>query len=152
MWNILQSGWNGNLCWRKFPTNDQQPMSCLQCFINVYSANNGGIFVDVPGGTGKTFILNLILAKIRSEGKIIFIMASSGIAITLLTGGRTMHSTFKVSLDLKSTDVSMCRIRKGTSLARVVQACRLLIVNEAPVTSGLAYEALDRTLQDIQES
>jgi len=33
--------------------------------------NEGGIlFLDAPGGTGKTFLVNLILAKIRSEGKI----------------------------------------------------------------------------------
>ena len=58
-------------------------------------ANEGGIlFLDAPGRTGKTFSINLILAKLRSEGKIALATASSGIAATLLTGGRTLHSTF----------------------------------------------------------
>ena len=29
------------------------------------------LFLDAPGGTGKTFLINLILAKLRSEGKIL---------------------------------------------------------------------------------
>lgn len=44
-------------------------------------------FLDVPGGTGKTFLINLLLAQIRSSGKV----ASSGITVTL-SGGRTAHS------------------------------------------------------------
>ena len=31
------------------------------------------------GGAGKTFLINLLLAKVRSEGKIALAMASSGI-------------------------------------------------------------------------
>lgn len=37
-------------------------------------------FLDAPGGTGKTFLLSLILAKIRSQQKIALAVASSGIA------------------------------------------------------------------------
>ncbi|XP_042243436.1 uncharacterized protein LOC121880347 [Homarus americanus] len=33
------------------------------------------IFLDAPGGTGKTYLQNLILAKIRSEGKIVLATA-----------------------------------------------------------------------------
>lgn len=40
-------------------------------------------FLDAPGGTGKTFLANLILAKIRESGKIAIAVASSGIAATL---------------------------------------------------------------------
>ena len=54
----------------------------------------GMLFLDAPGGTGKTFLINLILTKLRSEGKIALANASSGIAATLLTGGRTLHCTF----------------------------------------------------------
>lgn len=53
------------------------------------------IFVDAPGGTGKTFVTNLILAKVRSRKEIALAVASSGNAATLLAGGRTAHSMFK---------------------------------------------------------
>jgi superfamily II DNA or RNA helicase len=43
--------------------------------------NKGGIFfLDAPGGTGKTFILNLLLTKIRQRKKTALAVASSKIA------------------------------------------------------------------------
>lgn len=51
-------------------------------------------FLDAPGGTGKTFLINLILAEIRMKGKVAIAVASSGFAATLLPGGRTAHSVF----------------------------------------------------------
>ena len=57
-------------------------------------------FLDAPGGTGKTFLINLLLAQIRSSGKVALAVASSGIAATLLSGGRTAHSTFKLPLNV----------------------------------------------------
>ena len=55
-------------------------------------------FIDAPGGTGKTFLINLILAEIRSKYDIALAMASSGIAATLLDDGRTAHSALKLPL------------------------------------------------------
>ena len=52
-------------------------------------------FLDAPGGTGKTFLISLILAEIRSNNGIALAVALSGIAATLLDGGRTAHSALK---------------------------------------------------------
>jgi hypothetical protein len=61
--------------------------------------NKGGIFfLDAPSGTGKTFILNLLLAKIRQRKQIALAVTLLGIASTLLRGGRTVHSAFKYPL------------------------------------------------------
>jgi len=57
-------------------------------------------FLNAPGGTGKTFLINFLLAQIRSSGKVALAVASSGIAATLFSGGRTAHSTFKLSLNV----------------------------------------------------
>ncbi|GBP61499.1 hypothetical protein EVAR_34736_1 [Eumeta japonica] len=46
------------------------------------------LFLDAPGGTGKTFLTKVILAKVRGQGKIALAVASSGIAATLLPGGK----------------------------------------------------------------
>lgn len=58
-------------------------------------------FLDASGGTGKTFVLSLILAAIRSQQKIALALASSGIAATLLDGGRTAHSALKLPLNVQ---------------------------------------------------
>lgn len=114
--------------------------------------DNNMMFVDAPGGTGKTFIINLILATIRSTGKIVLATASSGIAATLLQGGRTIHSTFKVPLNVDKQDAPTCGIKRGTNLAKVIQETAAIIIDEAPMTHKAVYEAIDRTLQDITNS
>ena len=82
------------------------------------SDEGGMLFLDAPGGTGKTFLINIILAKLRSEGKIALATASSGIAATLLTGSCTLHSTFKIPLDLHVMDIPICSIKKALHFVR----------------------------------
>jgi hypothetical protein len=50
----------------------------------VLQATGTAFFLDAVGGAGKTFCENLILLKLRSEGKIAVAVATSGIAATLL--------------------------------------------------------------------
>ena len=129
-------------------TDDQH--SIYTKFMSLVDGGQGGIlFVDAPGGTGKTFLMNLILSTVRSHGHIALATASSGIAAILLTGGRTLHSTFKIPLNVTQVDMPMCAIKRGTVLAKVINDCHAIIVDEAPMTHRLAFEALDRTLRDI---
>jgi hypothetical protein len=55
-------------------------------------------FIDGLGGTGKTFLYRAVMANLRSRGQIVLATASSGIAATLLPGGRTTHSRFKLTI------------------------------------------------------
>ncbi|XP_064633638.1 ATP-dependent DNA helicase pif1-like [Lineus longissimus] len=130
-------------------TTEQRQIYNLFC-SQVHSSQPGITFLDAPGGTGKTFLLNLILATIRSKQAIALATASSGIAATLLTGGRTLHATFKIPLDVHMKDMPTCAIKKNTTLAKVIIDCSAIVVDEAPMTHKAAYEAIDRTLQDIR--
>ena len=118
--------------------------------VNENSSCQSMMFLDAPGGTGKTFLVNLILSKIRSMGKIVLATASSAIAATLLQGGRTLHSTFKVPLDTHRMDQPVCKITGTSVLAKVIRDTSAIIVDEAPMTHKSAYEAIDKTLQDIR--
>lgn len=119
--------------------------------IQAIIEEKGGLyFLDAPGGTGKTFLLNLILARIRLDSKIILAAASSGIAATLLTGGRTAHSCFKLPIDLITKEQPVCEISRGTSRARLLQECKAIIWDECTMSHKKALEALDRTLRDIR--
>ncbi|GFV93373.1 ATP-dependent DNA helicase [Trichonephila clavipes] len=77
--------------------------------INVSIATGQGafFFLDASGGTGKTFLISLILARIRSQNPIALAIASSGIAATLLDGGCTAHSALKVPLNVH-TNPTQC--------------------------------------------
>ncbi|GFR94929.1 ATP-dependent helicase [Elysia marginata] len=115
--------------------------------------NTGGIyFLDAPGGCGKPFLIKTLLAPQRSQGRIAIATASSGLAATLLPGGRMVHSTFKVPLNVTNTDQPMCSMKKGTALARLIQNAAVLIIDEVPMLHKRVIEALDRTFQDIRSS
>ena len=45
------------------------------------------MFIDAPGGNGKSFLVNKILSKLLSQNLLIFATASTGIAATLLERG-----------------------------------------------------------------
>nr|XP_043639137.1 uncharacterized protein LOC122610210 [Erigeron canadensis] len=47
----------------------------------------GVFFIDGPGGTGKTFLYNALLAEVRSRGHIAIATASSGAAANNMPGG-----------------------------------------------------------------
>ena len=86
----------------------------------IETKEGGIVFLDAPGGTGKTFLINLILAKIRLRRQIGLAVAFSGIAATPLDGGRTAHSAFKLPLNLTREECPMCNIKKGTGIANVL--------------------------------
>jgi len=90
--------------------------------------------VDAPGGTGKTFLANLILAKVRQSGKNGLAVASSGIAETLLNYGKTAHSTFKLPLTVSLEQQSVCSIRKNGPLRKLLQETSLIIWDEYECT------------------
>jgi ATP-dependent DNA helicase PIF1 len=104
-------------------------------------------FVDGPGGTGKTYLYKALLAKVRSMGLIAIATATSGIAASIMPGGRTAHSRFKIPIKL--TDHSMCGFTKQSGTAELLKQASLIIWDEVAMTKRQAVETLDRSLQDI---
>ena len=115
----------------------------------VDSRQGGIMFLDAPCGTNKTFLLNLLLAKIRMRRSIAIAVAFSDIAATLLDVGRTAHSTLKLPRNLTRTESPTCNIRKGSVIAKLLQDCHLIVWDECTTMHKHGFEALDRTLQDI---
>lgn len=104
-------------------------------------------FVNGYGGTGKTFLWKTLSYRLRSEGKIVLNVASSGIASILLPGGKTAHSQFGIPLVL--TKEACCKIDKKSKKAELLIMSSLIIWDEAPMINKWAFEAFERTLQDV---
>ena len=112
---------------------DEQKNIYHRIMLAVDAKQGGFFFLDAPGGTGKTFLISLILAKIRSQQKIALAIASSGIAATLLDGGRTAHSAFKLPLDVHNKPNAMCNIKKRSGMAAVLQESSIIIWDECTI-------------------
>ncbi|CAN0880775.1 ATP-dependent DNA helicase PIF1 [Linum grandiflorum] len=91
-----------------------------------------------------TFISLLMFCNIA------LVVASSGIAATLLPGGVTAHSRFKIPIDVDHS--STCAIKKGTTLARLIEQATLIVWDEASMVHRLSFEAVDRTLCDLMNT
>ncbi len=104
-------------------------------------------FIDGPGGTGKTYIENLIFNVVRSCGDIALVIASSGIATLLLSRGRMAHLYLKILIVLDCT--SFCCIDKQDDLTTLIRQTKLILWDETPMTNKLACEAMDQTLRDF---
>ncbi|VDM97499.1 unnamed protein product, partial [Onchocerca ochengi] len=107
-------------------------------------------FLDAPGETGKTFLITLILATIRSQNGIALALASSGISATLLPGGRTAHSTLKLPVNTNLIETSTCNISKTSGMGKILQKCKLTVWDECTMAHKKSIEALDRSLQDLR--
>jgi ATP-dependent DNA helicase PIF1 len=107
-------------------------------------------FVEGAAGAGKTFLYSALCHCLRADSKIVFCVASSGIAALLLPGGRTAHSAFRIPIDIEET--STCSIGKSTQLACFLSKVNMVIWDECSMQHRFAFEAVDRTLQDVRNS
>ena len=116
--------------------------------IQSVSKGDGQLFcLNAAGGTGKTFSLNTLLDAVRGDGLIALATATSGVASRLLHNGTTLHSRFKVPINIKPN--SMCRIKATEALGRLVKMTRLIIIDEMTMMHKHVYEAVDRTVREI---
>ncbi|XP_044591486.1 uncharacterized protein LOC123269716 [Cotesia glomerata] len=132
--------------------NDDQKQVYDEVLNNIDSNSGKLFFLDAPGGTGKTFLINLLLAKIRSRKNIAVAVASSGIAATLIDGGKTAHSAFKLPLNLNHSDNPICNISKQSDMAHVLRETKIIVWDECTMAHKKGVEAFNQTLQDIREN
>lgn len=98
--------------------NCQQRESYEAIIHSVYNNEGRLIFFYGHGATGKTYLWNTIIAKLRSESKIVLPVATYGTVALLLPGGGTAHSRFHLPLSPDSDCV--CSISKGTQVAELL--------------------------------
>ncbi|XP_019179002.1 PREDICTED: uncharacterized protein LOC109174201 [Ipomoea nil] len=127
--------------------NQSQRAAFDTIIARVYSSSGGVFFVDGPGGTGKTFLYKCLLAKVRSNHDIALATATSGVAASLLPGGRTAHSRFKIPIN--GDDKFVCNIGKQSAEAALLRECKLILWDEATMANRRDIENVETTLRDI---
>ncbi|XP_064638336.1 uncharacterized protein LOC135494349 [Lineus longissimus] len=130
-------------------TLNPEQRQVFELIMSAVNDNARKIFcLNASGGTGKTYLINVLLTTIRAEGNVALETALSGIAATLLNNGRTLHSRCKIPINL--TEHSTCNISNKDATADLLRLAKILIIDE--VSMGHIFECLDRSLQDIRDS
>ncbi|XP_022862674.1 ATP-dependent DNA helicase PIF4-like [Olea europaea var. sylvestris] len=130
-------------CVEKF--NKEQRFAYDKVMEKVKNDSSGTFFIDGPGGTGKTFLYKALLTAVRGQYFIALATASSGVAASLLPGGRTAHSKFKIPLE--TIGEINCSVSKQSALGIMLKMSRLIIWDEAPMVNRCAIEAVDKCLE-----
>nr|XP_016513204.1 PREDICTED: ATP-dependent DNA helicase PIF1-like [Nicotiana tabacum] len=86
----------------------------------------------------------------RHRGFISLATASSGVAASLLPGGRTAHSRFKIPIDVDGN--FSCNISKQSSLASLIQDAKLIVWDEISMAKKEMIDELDLLLRDLMET
>jgi ATP-dependent DNA helicase PIF1 len=124
--------------------NKEQREGFDEIIQHVLANKSQVFFVDGPGGAGKTFLYKALLTRVRSKELIAIATTTSGIASSILPGGRTAHSRFKISI--KIGDNSMCSFPKQSGTAELLRRASLIIWDEVAMTKRQCIETLDRSL------
>lgn len=78
----------------------------VKIILAITYRNDGLLFIDAPGGTGKIILKSLILATIRSRNTISHVIESSGITAIHTDCGRSAHSALKFPLKLQTVETT----------------------------------------------
>ncbi|XP_019228698.1 PREDICTED: ATP-dependent DNA helicase PIF4-like [Nicotiana attenuata] len=116
----------------------------------VFSKNPGAFLIDGPGGTGKTFLYRALLATIRSKGYIALATATSGVAASILPGGRTARSRFKIPIDIDEN--FSCNISKQSSTASLIRDAKLIVWDEVSMAKKRMLDVFDLFLKDLMDT
>ena len=71
--------------------NKEQWAAYDEIMSSIDNEDGGLFFVDGSGGTGKTYLYRALVATIRNQKKIVVATATSGVAASIMPGGRTTH-------------------------------------------------------------
>ncbi|XP_009626601.1 uncharacterized protein [Nicotiana tomentosiformis] len=117
---------------------------------SIFSNKSGELFIDGLGGTRKTFLYRALLAIVRSIGYIALETATSGVAASILPGGRTTHSRFKIPIVIDEN--ANCNISKESSFAGLIRDAKLIVWNEVSMAKKGMLEVFNLLLKDFMDT
>ncbi|XP_066920182.1 uncharacterized protein [Clytia hemisphaerica] len=136
------------------PSLNEAQTTIADAVINALSNNDFNsaklFFIDGPGGCGKTYTYNYIIKEARAQSFTVSTSSWTGIAATLLDGGKTCHSLFKLPVPVN--DGSTCSVKPNSTHAEFLRNQDIFIFDEASMIPKHALEAVDRMLRDICNS
>jgi len=132
-------------------TMNSEQLAAMDKF-NIALENNQQklFFINAPGGTGKSFLLNALLANWRSKGYVCPASGSSGISAILLKGGKTCHSMF--GIPILCYDDSVSSIKKNSNVGKMLILSKLVIWDEVSMSSKLNIKCVDKLFQYLMDT
>lgn len=113
-------------------------------------ARPGYFRFDAIGGSGKTFLSDVLLSYVRKETDIAIACALSGIAATLMRLGTTFHRRWRAPIPCFHD--SLPNIKLNSQEADVIRAAKLIIIDEVSMMHKHLLDMLDKFLKILMEN
>lgn len=137
--------------YNQIPLLNQEQLTIFSTIRDQYNKGEQELlYIDGPGGTGKTFLLNTILHYFNSRSIPFISVASSGVAAQLLLGGTTAHSAFGIPLEISQN--SMCSLSGRDKRSRRLQEAHVMVWDEASMAHRFAVECVDKALRHLRQN
>ncbi len=107
------------------------------------------VFLTGQAGSGKTFVINKYIQRLRSCGVQVAITASTGIAATHI-GGVTIHSRSGIGIKDVLSDYDMELIQQNERLHKNISKAKVLIIDEISMLSANTIDSVDRVVQMLR--
>ena len=107
------------------------------------------LFLDAPGGCGKTFTFNCLINYYHSQGMAVLVVATTGIAALQLQGGKTVHSSLKIPINTTGVEQGDMQlpITADSQLGQlIINDLCAVIWDEAPMIHKDIFESVNRVL------
>jgi hypothetical protein len=129
--------------------NDRQRIAfdAVMAAVDDPEAEQRCFYLDGPGGSGKTFLYNTLISALRGRGERAVAVAWTGIAATLLKGGRTCHSRFRLPVPIVENSTS--GVKPNSSEGGALRSAKVIILDEGPMAPSMALNVIHRTMCDI---
>jgi PIF1-like helicase len=133
---------NRDLAFEQFSEEQHAAASLIQ---DTVAAGRGGIlYIQAAGGCGKSFWANGVSAALRAAGHQPTVVAASGLAATVLDGGRTAHSAFGISLHVD--EHALCQ--PDASRKNAIISSPIIFWDECSLVHVDTANSVNRSLQD----
>ena len=134
--------------WVKFNENQKIVVSVIVQIVknNEFQVDNL-FFLDDFESIDKIFVQNIVMTKSRFENRIVLVVTSSNIVVTLLNDDQTTHARFKISLDFD--DSSICDIKKSTNRYELIRKTNLIFWNEIFMRRKHDMMTINQTISDL---
>ena len=123
----------------------------LDTLVGHVEQGEGGLYnLDAPGGSGKTFMANVLLSRVRMKEKIAIACGMSGISAILLRKGTTFHRRFKAPLDCGPESCSHHKFNSNES--KIIKEAYFIMIDEVSMMHYYLLDMLDRFLKELMQS
>ncbi|GFU82852.1 ATP-dependent DNA helicase [Trichonephila clavipes] len=121
--------------------------------IKLWEKHRDSLSEDVKNKSKQSKEISIYILDIYNQCLILLedvVISMSGIAATLVEGGKTAHFEFKLPLNIHHSESVKYNISKRNVMAHVLSEAKLIIRDKCSMAHKKGIEALNRTIQDIR--